>query len=87
MGWYWLDKENRITPVSRYCDAGTEQDVIKAINTLKDLQKNKIVWVEEVEKLFAGLTKKTVSGGVWKGIKRPSAAGVKRPGWMHHQRR
>jgi len=50
MGWYWLDKENRITPVSRYCDAGTEQDVIKAINTLKDLQKNKIVWVEEVEK-------------------------------------
>ncbi len=50
MGWYWLQGD-RITPIPSLCDAGTEEDVLKAVNAIRDLNlKNiKVVWVEEAE--------------------------------------
>ncbi len=47
MGWYWLEG-NRITPIPSLRDAGTEENVLKAINAISG-EKAKVVWVEEAE--------------------------------------
>jgi len=48
MGWYWLQGD-RIAPIPSLHDAGTGEDVLKAVNAIKDLKDVKIVWVEEAK--------------------------------------
>jgi len=48
MGWYWLEGD-KITPIPSLCDAGTDEDTLKAISGLAISSKAKVVWVEEAE--------------------------------------
>ena len=48
MGWYWLEGD-KITPIPSLCDAGTDEDTLKAISGLAISSKAKVVWVEDAE--------------------------------------